>query len=258
MNPTNNRFVFITGATAGFGEACAELYAQKGYQLILTGRRNERLQSLKNKLENNFKIIAHTLCFDVRDSEATKDAITSLDSDVQNNIEIVINNAGLAVGKGPIDTGILDDWNRMIDTNIKGVLHVSQSLIPILKKNKSGHIVNIGSIAGKEVYPGGNVYCATKHAVDALSKAMRIDLVKDGIRVTQIAPGAIETEFSIVRFKGDEDKANSIYKGYEPLVPEDVADVVYYATTLPKHMNINDLVLMPTAQASATVFNKNS
>ena len=251
MNHQNNSFVFITGATAGFGEACAKLYASKGFNLILTGRREERLNVLKQNLEREFKIEVLTLCFDVRDAIETKKSIDSINTNIQKNITIVINNAGLAVGKGPIDTGILDDWNRMIDTNIKGVLHVCQCLIPILKSNKSGHIVNIGSIAGKEVYPGGNVYCATKHAVEALSKAMRIDLLPYQIKVTNIAPGAADTEFSEVRFKGDKTQASKVYEGFSPLMAKDIAESIYFATSRPAHVTINDLIIMPTAQGSS-------
>lgn len=249
------KYVLITGATAGFGEACAELFAKNGWSLVLTGRRADRLIELKNRLQSN-EINVHTLNFDVRSEEACKTAIQSLPVEIKNNLVILINNAGLAVGRGPVDIAVTDDWERMIDTNIKGLLYVSKYVIPILKANKTGHIVNLGSIAGKEVYAGGNVYCATKHAVDALSRSMRIDLVEFGIKVTNIAPGAAETEFSMVRFKGDEQTANSVYQGYEALQAEDVADAIYYACSRPKHVTINDMVIMPTAQASSTIFHK--
>ncbi len=258
MNHQNNSFVFITGATSGFGEACADLYASEGFNLILSGRREERLNLLKQNLQSEFKIKVLILCFDVRDAIETKKSIESISTSIQKNITIVINNAGLAVGKGPIDKGILDDWNRMIDTNIKGVLHVSQCLIPILKSNKSGHIVNIGSIAGKEVYPGGNVYCATKHAVDALSRAMRIDLLPYHIKVTNIAPGAADTEFSEVRFKGDKTQASKVYEGFSPLMAKDIAESIYFATSRPAHVTINDLIIMPTAQGSSQNLYKQS
>lgn len=251
MNSNQNKYVFITGATAGFGEASAKLYASNGYPLIITGRREERLNILKKQLEEKFKIEVVTLCFDVRDAVATKKAIASLDENIKTNLQILINNAGLAVGKGPIDTGLLDDWNRMLDTNVKGLLHVSQEIIPFLKTNKMGHIVNIGSIAGKEVYPGGNVYCATKHAVDALSKGMRIDLLPYNIKVTNIAPGAAETEFSEVRFKGDSNQASKVYEGFTPLAAQDIAESIYFATSRPAHVTINDLTIMPTAQGSS-------
>jgi NADP-dependent 3-hydroxy acid dehydrogenase YdfG len=249
------KYILITGATAGFGEATARMFAENNWNLIITGRRAERLAQLKSELAH-FPIEIETLCFDVRDERQVNEAIHSLSETVKNNIQILVNNAGLAVGRSPIADGLTDDWNRMIDTNIKGLLYVTKAVVPILQKNGSGHIVNLGSIAGKEVYAGGNVYCATKHAVDALSRSMRIDLVNDGIKVTNIAPGAAETEFSLVRFKGDEQTAKSVYDGFDPLQAIDIADAIYYVCTRPKHVTINDLVIMPTAQASSTVFNK--
>lgn len=247
--------IFITGATAGFGEATARIFAKNGWNLILTGRRLDRLESLKNELQTK-EIDIVLLNFDVRNETEVNRAVQQLSEGVKSNLSILINNAGLAVGRGSIDSGETDDWDRMIDTNIKGLLYVTRAISPILKKNGGGHIVNIASIAGKEVYAGGNVYCATKHAVDALSRAMRIDLVHDNIKVTNIAPGAAETEFSLVRFKGDEQTAKNVYDGYDPLMAEDIADAVYYACSRPKHVCINDLVIMPSAQASATVFHK--
>lgn len=249
------KYILITGATAGFGEATAELFAAHDWSLILTGRREDRLTDLKEKLESD-SVDVITLCFDVRNAEEVQSAIDSLSDEVKENLAVLVNNAGLAVGRGPIDTGVLDDWDRMVDTNIKGLLYVTRAVAPILKKNGSGHIVNLGSIAGKEVYPGGNVYCATKHAVDALSRSMRMDLVADNIKVTNIAPGAAETEFSIVRFKGDEQVATSVYEGFDPLAAVDIADAIFYVCTRPKHVTINDLVIMPTAQASASVIHK--
>ena len=249
------KYILITGATAGFGEATARLFAANNWNLILTGRRAERLDRLKNELAH-LPVAIETLCFDVRDEQQVNAAIASLSVEVKNNIQILVNNAGLAVGRSPIADGVTDDWNRMIDTNIKGLLYVTKAVVPLLQKNGFGHIVNLGSIAGKEVYAGGNVYCASKHAVDALSRSMRIDLVNDGIKVTNIAPGAAETEFSLVRFKGDEATAKSVYDGFDPLQAEDIADAIYYVCTRPKHVTINDLVIMPTAQASATVFNQ--
>ncbi len=257
MSQKSNDYVFITGATAGFGEACAELYASKGFPLIITGRREDRLNKLQERIVRQFKVDVITLNFDVRDASATKNVVHTLTDDIKAKISILINNAGLAVGKGPIDTGILDDWNRMIDTNIKGLLHVSQEIIPLLKERKSGHIVNLGSIAGKEVYPGGNVYCATKHAVDALSKAMRIDLLPYNIKVTNIAPGAADTEFSEVRFKGDTSQASKVYEGFTPLVAIDIAESIYFVTSRPAHVTINDLTIMPTAQGSSQNLYKN-
>ncbi len=248
--------VLITGATAGFGEACAHIFAKNGWNLILTGRRNERLVALKKQLIEKHGIEVCTLNFDVRVEKDVIDAIDSIPSDFNHGLKILINNAGLAVGRGPIQDGLSDDWNRMIDTNIKGLLYVSKAVIPLLIANKNGHIFNLGSIAGKEVYPGGNVYCASKHAVDALSKAMRMDLVEHGIKVTNIAPGAAETEFSLVRFKGNEATAQSVYEGFDPLMAKDIAETIYFVATRPTHVTINDLVIMPTAQASATILHK--
>lgn len=251
-----NKYILITGATSGFGKACAELYGKNSWNLILTGRRKERLISIARDLKSKFKIEVIILNFDIRNEKEVIDALLTIPEEVQNKVEILINNAGLAVGRGSIENGVTDDWERMIDTNVKGLLYVSKQVIPWLKHKKSGHIVNIGSIAGKEVYPGGNVYCASKHAVDALSKAMRIDLVDHSIKVTNIAPGAAETEFSLVRFKGDEEIANSVYNGYKALEAIDIAETIYFVTNMPKHVTINDLTIMPTAQASATVFHK--
>jgi 3-hydroxy acid dehydrogenase/malonic semialdehyde reductase len=244
-------YVFITGATSGIGRACAELFSEKGYALILTGRRSERLVELQEEIQEKSNVPIEILSFDVRNAEETKNAIHSLQEKVKKNITILINNAGLAVGKGPLDEGLLDDWNRMIDTNIKGVLHVTKEIVSIFKKRMSGHIINLSSIAGKEVYPGGNVYCATKHAVDALSKAMRIDLLPYSIKVTNIAPGAVETEFSEVRFKGNKELASSIYDGFSPLMAKDIAESIYFAASRPAHVTINDLTIMPTAQGSS-------
>ncbi len=247
--------VLITGATSGIGLSCAEKFAETGHSLILTGRRKEKLINISEKLTEEYGIEVLPLAFDIRIKKDVFQAIDNLPEEWK-SIDILINNAGLAVGMNTVQDGDIDDWERMIDTNIKGLLYISRAVLPLMILQKKGHVINIGSIAGKEVYPNGAVYCATKHAVDALSKGIRIDTVNHGIKVTQIAPGAVETEFSIVRFKGDKNKANSVYKGYEPLHPENIADVVYFVTTLPKNVNINDLVIMPTAQASATVFHK--
>ncbi|MCB2206712.1 MAG: SDR family oxidoreductase [Bacteroidetes bacterium] len=245
----------ITGATAGIGLACAQRFAREGHDLIITGRRKERLEKIAADLRQETGVQVWPLSFDITLVNEVRNAIESLPHEWK-KIEILVNNAGLAVGLNTVQEGVIDDWERMIDTNIKGLLYISRVVTPIMIEQGSGHVINIGSIAGKEIYPNGNVYCATKHAVDALSKTMRIDLVKYGIRVSQIAPGAVETEFSKVRFKGDTERAKSVYKGYIPLHADDVAEVTYYVTTLPKHVNINDLVVMPTAQASATIFNK--
>lgn len=253
-----SKYAFITGATAGFGKACAELFAKNGWNIIITGRREDRLTQLKNDIIENTGVDVISLVFDVRLQPEVAASIKQLPEEVSSNIEILINNAGLAVGKGPIDEGEIDDWERMIDTNVKGLLYVSKEIIPFLKMNQKGHIINIASIAGKQVYPGGNVYCASKHAVDALSQAMRIDLVSHKIKVTNIAPGAAETEFSIVRFKGDQSTADSVYDGYSPLLAIDIAETALFVATRPTHVNINDIVIMPTAQATPTVLHKDS
>jgi 3-hydroxy acid dehydrogenase/malonic semialdehyde reductase len=251
-----DQFAFVTGATSGFGEATARLLAENGYSLILMARRQDRLEKLKGELSSE-KCKVIIIQTDVRNENDVLTSVNSLPNEVKLNIQILVNNAGLAVGRGPIESGITDDWERMIDTNIKGLLYVTKAVVPFLIANKSGHIVNIASIAGKEVYPGGNVYCATKHAVDALSRSMRIDLVQYGIKVTNIAPGAAETEFSIVRYKGDAETAESVYDGYEPLVAQDIAETILFVVTRPSHVTINDLTIMPTAQASASVLWKN-
>ncbi|MCB9023900.1 MAG: SDR family oxidoreductase [Lentimicrobiaceae bacterium] len=246
------KVVFITGASSGIGHSCALKFAENGYNLIISGRRTERLAQLAGELVQKFGIKVHTLTIDVTNSAEVKSAIDGLPSDFK-KIDVLINNAGLALGLDSLNEGNPAHWNTMIDTNIKGVLNVSHAIMPGMIERKSGHIINIGSIAGREAYGKGNVYCATKAAVDSLTKGMRIDLLPFGIKVTQIAPGAVETEFSLVRFEGDDKRASSVYDGFEPLHPQDVADVVYYTASLPSHVNINDLLLMPTAQASASV-----
>lgn len=245
-------YIFITGASSGFGESTARLFAAKGFSLVLMARRKERLEALVSELPSDIE--THILVADVRDEAQVNKAIDQLPKKAKDGLSILINNAGLAVGKGPIDSGLSDDWDRMVDTNIKGLLYVSRAVIPIFKANGKGHIINIASIAGKEVYPGGNVYCATKHAVDALSRAMRIDLVNYKIKVSNLAPGAAETEFSIVRFKGNEEQAKSVYDGYDPLVAQDIAETIWFICSRPSHVNINDLTLMAASQASAAVF----
>jgi NADP-dependent 3-hydroxy acid dehydrogenase YdfG len=250
-----HKTILISGATAGIGEACAIEFAKKGYQLILTGRRSERLENLKQKLQEEYSIKIYTLCFDIRNQQEVANAVSSIPEDFK-NIDVLVNNAGLAAGVNPIDKGSLEDWEQMIDTNLKGLLYLSREIIPIFKDKKAGHIINIGSIAGKMAYPNGNVYCATKSAVQALTEGMRIDLLPYGIKVSQVAPGAVETEFSIVRLKGDKDAAKKVYNGYQPLVARDIADVVAYVADLPPHMNINDVLVMPTAQANAYMYHK--
>ncbi|MFZ4521315.1 MAG: SDR family oxidoreductase [Bacteroidales bacterium] len=247
--------ILITGATAGFGKAIARKFAEAGNNLIITGRRKVLLDELAKDLILNCNVEVLPLCFDVRRLKEVEEAISGL-PDQWKNIDVLVNNAGLAVGLNPIHEGVVDDWERMIDTNVKGLLYMTRFVSPLMVARKQGHIINIGSIAGKEVYPMGNVYCGTKFAVDAISRSTRIDLVSHHIKVTQIAPGAANTEFSLVRFKGDKDRADNVYKGFQPLTAEDVADAVYYVTTLPAHVNVNDLVLMPTAQASAVNFYK--
>ncbi|MBN8787896.1 MAG: SDR family NAD(P)-dependent oxidoreductase [Terrimonas sp.] len=249
-----SKIVFITGATSGFGKACAEKFAKEGYNVIINGRREDRLQSLKTALEKQYGVNVLTLAFDVRNRNDVFEKINAIDEPWK-KINILINNAGLALGRDHIDEGNMDDWDTMMDTNVKGLLYVSKAVIPFLISTR-GHIINLGSVAGKEVYDKGNVYCASKFAVDAISKGMRIDLLRHGIKVTSINPGAAETEFSLVRFNGDEEKAKSVYSGLQPLTGPDVADVMYYCTTLPPHVCINDLVLCPTQQADAIYFNR--
>jgi len=243
-----NKTIMITGATAGFGKATAELFAKNGYNIIITGRRKDRLNELEQKLLTYGSINVLSLNFDVRDRDETASVIKNLPAEWR-AIDILINNAGLAVGMGHIDKGIIDDWERMIDTNLKGLLYVTRAVAPLMVERGMGHIFNIGSIAGKDAYENGNVYCATKSAVDSLSKSMRIDLLKNNIKVTHIAPGMAETEFSLVRFKGDIEKSDSVYKGIEALTGDDIADVIFYCATLPEHVCINDLVITPTQQA---------
>ncbi|NDV68074.1 SDR family oxidoreductase [Dysgonomonas sp. 25] len=250
-----NKIALITGATAGIGEAISMRLAQEGYNLIITGRRQERLDSLKAEIEKQHRTSVLTLAFDVRQYDEVKAALGNLPSEWA-AIDVLVNNAGLAVGLNPIHQGVVDDWERMIDTNVKGLLYVTRTVSPGMVERKSGHIINIASIAGKEVYPSGNVYCATKHAVDALSKGMRMDLLPFGIRVTQVCPGAVETEFSIVRFKGDKGRADQVYQGFTPLDAENIADAVFYAVSQPPHVDVQDMLVMPTAQAAASIFHK--
>ena len=247
-----NRIALITGATSGIGKATAELLAANKFNLILTGRRKEKLETLESELIQRFGINVLSLSFDVRNKKEVYDAIAGLPQH-WNAVDVLINNAGLAVGLSHIDKGEVDDWERMIDTNIKGLLYITRALTPLMIAGGRGHIVNISSIAGKEVYENGNVYCATKHAVDALSKAMRIDLLHDNIRVTNIAPGMVDTEFSTVRFKGDKARADKVYEELTPLYAEDIAEAILFAITRPPHVNINDLVIMATDQAAAVV-----
>eukprot|EP01090_Pellita_catalonica_P022899 TRINITY_DN908_c0_g1_i8.p1 TRINITY_DN908_c0_g1~~TRINITY_DN908_c0_g1_i8.p1 ORF type:complete len:252 (+),score=56.16 TRINITY_DN908_c0_g1_i8:518-1273(+) len=245
----------ITGATSGIGKATAQLFSKNNINLILCGRRVEKLQKLQQELSKFTKV--HILQFDVRYNEEVQNAINSLPDEFK-HIDILINNAGNAHGLDSIQNGNIDDWDAMIDGNIKGLLYISKAIIPQMVERNNGFIVNIGSIAGKDVYPNGNVYCASKFAVNALNKGMRIDLNQHNIRVCAIHPGLVETEFSDVRFKGDSERAKTVYQGYKALQPEDIADIIHFVVTRPYHVNIEDLIVYPTAQASATIVNKNA
>ena len=247
--------VLITGATSGIGRATAVQLAKEGYHLILAGRRAVLLQELSVYLEAEYKAKCLAITVDVRNFANLKTAFSSLPEEWK-PIGILINNAGLAAGLDPVHEGSLDDWNQMIDTNIKGILHVTKLIAPGMIERGQGHIINIGSIAGKEVYPKGAVYCATKHAVEALTMGMRQDFVPYGIKVSSVCPGAVETEFSLVRFKGDAERAGKVYDGFQPLEPEDIADVIQYIITRPAHVNIQDVLIMPTAQACATIIHR--
>ena len=247
---TQKRIALITGATSGIGEATARLLAKNNFSLILCGRRKDRLEKIKNELSKETEVI--TLSFDVRNKEEVKNEINSLAAEWK-AIDVLINNAGNAHGLDPIQNGNVEDWDAMLDINVKGLLYVSREIIPSMTERKAGHIINLGSIAGKEVYGNGNVYCASKFAVDALTKGMRIDLNPFGIKVTTIQPGLVETEFSLVRYKGDKEKAAAAYKGLKPLKGEDIADLILFSLTRPSHVVVADLVVFPTAQASAAV-----
>lgn len=246
------KIALITGATSGIGAACADTFAAQGYDLILIARREHLLESQATQLSEKYGISIKKLIADVRDKENINYVLETLPADWK-NVNVLVNNAGLSQGLDPIDKGDTDDWDTMIDTNVKGLLYVTKVVSGWMVDRKLGHIINIGSIAGKEVYPNGNVYCASKHAVDALSKGMRIDLLPHGIKVTAINPGMVETEFSIVRFKGDENRAKKVYDGLEPLIAQDIADAIWYAVSRPAHVNINDMLIMPTAQATGTI-----
>lgn len=241
--------VFITGATSGIGKSCAEIFAKNGYRLIINGRREEKLVALENELKEKYNIDVLAASFDVRNKEAVNKTITNLPEKWQ-SVDILINSAGLAAGRELFDGAEMEDWENMLSTNVNGLLYVSKALIPNMIKNKKGHIINIGSVAGNEVYERGNVYCATKYAVDAISQAMRIDMLPHNIKVTNIKPGAVETEFALVRFKGDNEKAAKTYEGFTPLTPEDIADTIFYCATLPYNVNINDLTITCISQAN--------
>jgi NADP-dependent 3-hydroxy acid dehydrogenase YdfG len=247
------RIALITGATSGFGEATARLLAKNNFKLILCGRRKDRLDRIASDLSSHTEVT--TLSFDVRDYLEVKQSVASLSAS-WNEIDVLVNNAGNAHGLDPIQTGSLEDWDAMIDINVKGLLYVSKEVMPVMTQRRAGHIINIGSIAGKEVYPNGNVYCASKFAVDALTKGMRMDLNPFGIKVTSINPGLAETEFSLVRFKGNSEKAASVYKGMDPLRADDIADIILYVLNAPAHVVLADITVLPTAQGSATLVNR--
>jgi NADP-dependent 3-hydroxy acid dehydrogenase YdfG len=250
-----SKTILITGATSGFGKAIAEKFASAKYKCIITGRRTEVLHNLATELIEKYGVEVLPLSFDIQNKKSVLDALSNLPKEWQ-SIDVLVNNAGLALGRDSFENALLDDWETMIDTNVKGLLYVTKAVLPYLIEQRKGHIFNIGSIAGKEVYKDGNVYCATKFAVDALSKSMRIDLLQHKIKVTAIHPGAADTEFSIVRFKGDEQKAIQTYQGFTPLYAEDIADIVFYNASLPPHVCINELIVTCTAQANATTFFK--
>lgn len=246
---------FITGASSGIGEAIAHILAANGYRLILAARRIDRLTSLSQQLFQTYNTDVYTLALDVRYRDQVAEAVASLPEEWR-KIDVLVNNAGLASGLSSIEAGDMDDWDVMIDTNVKGLLYVTRTVLPLMTEQSYGHIINIGSIAGKEVYANGNVYCATKHAVDALNKSMRIDLAKYPIKVTSVNPGAVETEFSIVRFHGDTERAKKVYEGFENLLASDIAEAVWFALSRPAHVNINELVIMPTAQPVAGIIHR--
>jgi NADP-dependent 3-hydroxy acid dehydrogenase YdfG len=250
------KIALITGATSGIGEACANVFARERYDLVLTGRRMDRLEELARHLKEEYNVNVMLLNFDVRNRD---EAVQNLESlpDEWKKVNVLVNNAGLSLGLEPFQQGSFDDWDTMLDTNVKGLLYVSKVVANWMIANQFGHVINLGSIAGKEVYPNGNVYCASKHAVDALNKAMRIDLLPHGIKVTAVHPGAVETEFSEVRFKGDKARAKKVYEGFEPLVAADVAETIWFAASRPAHVNINELTVMPTAQSGGSnIFRK--
>lgn len=252
MGRLKNKIVFITGATAGIGEACAVDFAKEGADLILCARREDKLNKLAESIKKSFGVKVFSFRLDVRDREAVKKEISAL-PDEWKQIDILVNNAGLAKGFGKVDDGDIDAWEQMIDTNVKGLLYVTRQVLPLMASRNEGHVINIGSVAGHEVYPNGNVYCATKFAVDALSKGIRLDMLDKKIKVSTISPGLVETEFSEVRFSGDKERAKQVYKGFMPLVAEDISDLVLFAATRPQHVNINEIVVTPTAQGSSTM-----
>ncbi len=252
-----SKTILITGATSGIGKACAEKFAAAGWKLIITGRRNVRLEQIKDDLNKQFGTRVLTLCFDVQDKNAVFAAIETIPDDWR-QVDVLLNNSGLALGRDYFDEADINDWDVMLNTNVHGLVYMSRAVLPLMIEMQQGHIINIGSTAGKEVYEKGNMYCATKHAVDAISKAMRIDLLRHNFKVTALHPGAAETEFSLVRFKGDAEKAAGVYDGFTPMQPADIADTAFYCANLPAHICINDLVITCTQQANSFYLNKTS
>lgn len=250
-----NKIVLITGASSGIGAACAKQFAKVGAKLLLCARRIKQLNELAKQLEDEFQTQVYSFQLDVRNQQEVADAIADLPKEWQ-SIDILINNAGLAAGLDPIQTGDLDDWNMMLDTNVKGLLYVTKAILPQMIERNAGHIINIGSIAGHYVYPNGTVYCASKYAVNAITNGLRMDLFGKKIRVSTVDPGAVETNFSVVRFKGDKERAAAVYQGMQPLTPDDVADAVLYCASCPPHVNISEIIIMPTAQAAATMISR--
>ena len=249
------KIAFITGSTSGIGEATAWKFAAAGWHVIISGRRIEKLNTLAARIQEKHQVAVLPLCFDITRLEEVKNSIHSL-SGKWKNIAVLVNNAGLAVGRSPLQEGLYEDWDRMIDTNMKGLLYVTREIVPLFIANKKGHIINIGSLAGHEYYGGGNVYCGTKHAVKAITRSMRIDLLREGIKVSAVSPGAVETEFSVVRYKGNKEMADKTYDGFEPLKAEDVAESIYFIANQPKHVNIEEILVLPTAQASTSIIFK--
>ena len=249
------KIAFITGSTSGIGEATAWKFAAEGWHVIISGRRIEKLNTLAARIQEKHQVAVLPLCFDITQLEEVKNSIHSL-SGKWKNIGVLVNNAGLAVGRSPLQEGLYEDWDRMIDTNMKGLLYVTREIVPLFIANKKGHIINIGSLAGHEYYGGGIVYCGTKHAVKAITRSMRIDLLKEGIKVSAVSPGAVETEFSVVRYKGNKEMADKTYDGFEPLKAEDVAESIYFIANQPKHVNIEEILVLPTAQASTSIIFK--
>lgn len=257
MKQLNGNVTLITGASAGIGLSTARLFARKGSNLILTARRRDRLETLKQELESNHGISVSIHAFDISNRTACESFVAEIPKHMQ-NVDILVNNAGLGRGMDKLHESGFDGWEEMIDTNVKGLLYITRLIVPRMVERRTGHVINVGSIAGREVYPGGNIYCASKHAVKAISDALRIELVDTPIRVTEIAPGLVETEFSVVRFRGDTEKADNVYKGIDPLTGEDIADLIAFAATRPPHVQINQVVVMPTDQATSTIVHRKS